>query len=88
VTLATDEASLATLIQFPQNIRQVKGVQYAIVVNYQNAPPSGADQWMGMWNGAMGRLGGGEMFSGPDGKIWSVSDPNGHEHFRTYVIPD
>ena len=87
VTLPTDEATLSSLIKFPKRIAQVKGRQYAIVVNYVGAPSSGADRWLGVWAGAVGRIEG-EMFAGPDGETWPSSFPDGVVlRFRTYVAP-
>jgi hypothetical protein len=87
VTLAADEAPLSTLIKFPQKIRQVKGRRYAIAVNYENAPASGAGRWLGVWAGGSGSIRG-EMLAGPDGKTWFASGDDDHAlRFRTYVLP-
>jgi len=53
-TLTTNAAGLSQVIVFPQTIPQVAGAQYAIVVNYQGAPPEGAGQAQGEWYGAGG----------------------------------
>jgi hypothetical protein len=87
VTLAADEAPFTMLIKFPQKIAQVKGRQYAIVVNYADAPPSGAGQWLGVWAGGAGSIKG-ERLAGPDGKKWPSSRHDGITlRFRTYVAP-
>src|SRR5262249_8251980 len=54
VTLSSNTSTLPQLIVFPQLIPQVAGVRYAIVVNYQGAPPEGAGHQQGLWNGATG----------------------------------
>jgi hypothetical protein len=87
VSVKEGEAPLSTLIEFPQRIRQVKGTRYAIVVNYENAPPSGGHQWLGVWAGGTGSIEGG-MFFGADGKSWAAAEEGHVLRFRTYVIPD
>ena len=88
ITLPTGSAPLSLLIAFPKPVPQVAGVQYAIVVNYADAPPSGAGQGLGHWSGTTRNpYKDGELFFGPDGNIWFASSINDHDvHFRTYVI--
>lgn len=78
------------LISFPGSIHQEAGAQYAIVVNYINAPPVGVGQWMGSWYGATGdQYPDGELFYGPEGETWYVSSLKDHDvQFQTYVVPD
>ena len=51
-TLSPNSAPPSLLITFPQVINIAAGVQYAIVVNYQGAPPAGPYQVQGSWTGA------------------------------------
>jgi hypothetical protein len=85
-TLSSSSAPLSLLITFPQVINITAGVQYAIVVNYEGAPPPGPGQFQGVWGGASGDLypGGALYFSPLDGISWSVS-PDADLHFQTYV---
>jgi hypothetical protein len=53
-TLSPSSAPLSLLITFPQVIHIAAGVQYAIVVNYEGAPPPGPGQSQGIWAGATG----------------------------------
>jgi hypothetical protein len=88
--LQTDESLLSNLIKFPQEIQQIAGVQYAIVVNYFNAPPAGAYQALGAWSGSGGNnYQGGEYFHSLDGQSWFASGLEEYKlHFQTYVIPN
>jgi hypothetical protein len=77
------------LITFPQAINIVAGVQYAIVVNYQGAPPPGAYQVQGSWYGAAGNYDyypGGNSYGSIDGSSWFSNEGfYFDEHFQTYV---
>lgn len=86
-TIASGSAPLSLLIQFPQTIPVEAGVQYAIVVNYDNAPPPTPGQALGGWAGASGGNpypGGSFYFSYRDGLSW-IHAGGGDLHFRTYV---
>src|SRR5580765_7987602 len=71
VTLTSNSAALSQLIQFPQLIQQIAGVQYAIVVNYLGAPPPGWSAEQGTWSGgnlnSRSLYAGGEDFESFDG---------------------
>jgi hypothetical protein len=84
-TVASGSAPLSLLIHFPQTITIQAGVQYAIVINYEGAPPPAPGQALGAWTGATGDPypGGGMYFSYRDGISWFQSE--GDLHFRTYV---
>ncbi len=85
-TLSSSSAPLSLLITFPQVIHITAGVQYAIVVNYESAPPPGPNQFQGIWGGAGGDQypGGALYFSFLDGISW-FGLGFGDLHFRTYV---
>jgi hypothetical protein len=78
------------LITFPTPILQEAGTQYAIVVNYVNAPPAGAGHWLGNWYGSTGdQYPDGELFYGPEGETWYASSVKDHDvQFQTYVVPN
>jgi hypothetical protein len=86
-TLRSGSAPLSLLITFPQVIPIVAGVQYAIVVNYEGAPPPGPGQSQGNWAGATGdRYPDGALyFSFLDGISWVMLTPGADVHFQTYV---
>jgi len=89
-TLSSSSAPLSLFITFPQPVNIVTGVQYAIVVNYEGAPPPGPGQVQGFWMGAIGDLytGGDVYASYLDGISWSWFQGD-DLHFRTYVdVPD
>jgi hypothetical protein len=70
----------------------VAGVQYAIVVNYEGAPPPGPGQFQGGWAGASGNQypGGAAYASFLDGISWVVEEAGllgADLHFQTYVNP-
>ena len=83
--------SLQTVIPFSTSIPQVAGQQYAILVDYPEAPPfqdgitEAAD-----WNGATGNAypAGTLMFTFDGGATWESSAFGGDVHFRTFVIPN
>jgi len=86
-TLNSNSAPLSLLITFPQMINIVAGGQYAIVVNYQGAPPPGPGQFQGSWNGATGNVyTRGDLYASVDGSSWFPTSLGNHDvHFRTYV---
>jgi hypothetical protein len=69
-------------------IRITAGVQYAIVVNYEGAPPPGPDQFQGIWAGESGNqyTRGALYASFLDGISWFLL-AEGDVHFQTYVNP-
>jgi hypothetical protein len=84
--------SLSTVIPFSTAIPQVAGQQYAILVDYPEAPPfedgiiEAAD-----WNGATGNAyaGGTLMSSFDNGATWQSFAADGFDvHFRTFVLPN
>jgi hypothetical protein len=85
-TLNSNSAPLSLLITFPQVINIVAGKQYAIVVNYQGAPPS-FGQGQGVWSGATGNVyTGGDLYFSVAGSSWFPSSLGNHDvHFQTYV---
>jgi hypothetical protein len=88
-TLGSGSAPITLLITFPETIHIIAGDQYAIIVNYEGAPPARKGQSLGMWSGASGdTYTGGEIFTSvSDGIVWSeVAD--GDFHFQTYVNYD
>ncbi len=84
------EAPPDRLISFPSPIRQEAGMQYAIVVNYVDAPVVDDGQWQGSWFGVTGdQYPDGELFYGPEGETWFASSVKNHDvQFQTFVIPD
>jgi hypothetical protein len=85
-TLDSSSAPLSLLITFPQTINIIAGVQYAIVVNYEGAPPPGPFQFQGIWSGTIGDFypGGSVYSSVSDGISWFQS-ADADLHFQTYV---
>lgn len=85
-TLRSGSAPISQVITFPRAISIVAGDQYAIVVNYEGAPPAGQGKSLGMWSGASGDTypGGKSFASISDGILWSQS-AEGDFHFQTYV---
>ena len=77
------------LITFPYPILQEAGTQYAIVVNYVDAPPAGVGHGLGTWYGSTGdQYPDGELFYGPEGETWYASSVKNHDvQFQTYVVP-
>jgi len=70
---------------FPQEVRQVAGEQYAIVVHYPDAPPAGVGQVQSTWTGATGDpYPGGKMCMSTDGDSWRVEDDY-DLHFQTFI---
>jgi hypothetical protein len=86
--LDSSSSPLTRLITFPQDIRVTAGTQYAIVVNYQGAPPEGAGAALGGWAGAVGDIyrRGSAVFSFDYGASWSSYASEGFDlHFQTNV---
>lgn len=85
-TLASGNAPLSLLIRFPQTPTINAGVQYAIVVNFDGAPPPAPGQALGGWTGAAGNPypGGENHYSFSDGISWFQFE-GGDLHFRTYM---
>jgi hypothetical protein len=84
--------SLNTVIPFSTTIAQVAGQQYAILVDYPDAPMffNGQDI-AGEWNGTDGNLySAGTLFTTFDnGVTWTSSQANGFDlHFKTFVTPN
>ena len=79
--------SLSDMIAFNQDIPQVTGSQYAIVVHFEGAPPP--SHLEGIWTGATGNLypGGDDLLSFDDGQTWCFcgGQDNFDSHFITYV---
>lgn len=86
-TLDSNSAPLSLLITFPQVINIVAGERYAIVVNYQGAPPPGANQFQGLWSGATGNVyTRGDLYASVDSSSWFPTSLGDHDvHFQTYV---
>jgi len=81
-TLTQSSAPLSLLITFPQTINMIAGVQYAIVVNFEGAPPNRPE---GVWYGAGGNYyTGGEAYASIDGSSWLAGE-DFDLHFQTYV---
>jgi hypothetical protein len=86
------DLSINTVIPFSTSIAQVAGQQYAIVVDYPEAPPfvDGIEN-TASWNGSDGNFyAAGTMFSTFDnGTTWKSYQTEGNDlHFQTFVIPN
>jgi hypothetical protein len=86
------DLSINTVIPFSTTITQVAGQQYAILVDYPEAPPfvDGIGN-TASWNGSDGNFyAAGTMFSTFDnGATWTSYQAQGFDlHFRTFVIPN
>lgn len=86
--LDSNGASLSQVITFPTPIAITAGVQYAIVLSYEGAPPAGAGQGQGSWSGGTGdQYAGGQLLAkgivNPTG--W-FAYPTYDVHFVTYVL--
>jgi hypothetical protein len=70
-TLGTADSPLTSIIQFSSPVAQLKGQQYAIVVDYPDAPPLGQAQ--GAWTGTTTNCyAGGNDVGSEDGVTWSA----------------
>jgi hypothetical protein len=86
------DLSINTVIPIPGNVAQVKGQQYAILVDYPDAPPfvNGIGN-TASWNGADGNgYAAGTMFATFDGgTTWTSYASQGFDlHFQTFVVPN
>lgn len=85
------DLNINTMIPFPTPIPQVAGQQYAIVVNYPDAPPF-VDGIINVssWNGAFdNEYPAGTFASTFDGgTTWDNLDQGFDLHFQTFVIPN
>jgi hypothetical protein len=88
-TLNSGSSPISQFISFPQSIHFIAGDQYAIVVNYENAPPAGKGQGQGIWLGATrDTYSGGNLYTSiSDGISW-VQMEGEDLHFQTYVNYD
>ncbi len=85
-TLSTPDAPLTLPITFTQVIESVAGTQYAIVVDYEGAPPPSPPDAQGTWSGATGDVyTGGALYFSVDGTSWFLSGPDHDVHFTTHV---
>jgi hypothetical protein len=84
--------SINTVIPFSTPIPQVAGQQYAIVVDYPEAPPfEDSNIEAADWNGATGNAypAGTLLSSSNGGTTWQSFASEGFDvHFRTFVIPN
>lgn len=83
--LDSSSSPLTRVITFPRKIRVRAGTQYAIVVNYQGAPPPPST--LGTWDGATGDAypRGSALQSFDNGVSWSSQGEGFDLHFQTYV---
>jgi hypothetical protein len=83
--LDSSSSPLTLIIRFPQKIQVSAGTQYAIVVNYQGAPPPPSG--LGAWDGATGDAypRGSSIQSFDNGVSWSSQGEGFDLHFQTYV---
>ena len=87
-TLRASSASFDELIAFSEDIEQLAGATFAIVVSYAGAPPPGAGHGVGHWVGRGDVYAGGFQMASVDGVDWSlVQYPQFDLHFRTFVAP-
>ncbi len=88
---AGGDLSINTVIPFSTSIPQVAGQQYAILVDYPDAPTFfNGQENSGSWNGTDGNLyTAGTMFTTFDnGATWTSVASNGFDlHFQTFVTP-
>jgi hypothetical protein len=86
------DLALTTVIPFSTAIAQVAGQQYAILVDYPEAPPFvNGIQNTASWNGAGGNLypAGTLLSTFDNGTTWQSSESDGFDlHFKTFVIPN
>jgi hypothetical protein len=82
-TLASSIVPLSLLITFPQTIEITAGVQYAIVVSFEGAPPG---QTQGSWQGSYSNPYPGGALYLFDGIRWfQLGSLEADGHFQTYV---
>jgi hypothetical protein len=87
-TVDAGGASLSDFIAFSQVIGVTAGVQYAIVVDYPQAPPPDGLNPVGEWHGAgSDQYPRGHEFFSFDGVVWRLDIPSIDLFFRTYVVP-
>jgi hypothetical protein len=78
-------APISQVIPVWPPLLQVAGHEYAIVVDYPQAPPHGPGAGQGTWAGATGDLyPNGQLVSSHDGLSWTPG-PGADLHFITYV---
>lgn len=86
------DLSINTVIPFTTSIPQVAGQEYAIVVDYPDAPAFVNGQASaGSWNGSDGNLypAGTLVSTFNDGGTWTSFQSQGFDvHFQTFVIPN
>ncbi|HKO46211.1 MAG TPA: calcium-binding protein [Polyangiaceae bacterium] len=86
------DLSLNTVIPFSTPIPQLAGQQYAIIVDYPDAPPFVDNQRpQGDWIGATGNAypAGTMVDSWDNGATWRSRQAEGFDlHFKTFVIPN
>jgi hypothetical protein len=86
------DLALSTVIPFSTSIPQVAGQQYAIVVDYPEAPPfvNGIEN-TASWNGSDGNFyhAGTDFSTFDGGTTWQSYQSQGFDlHFQTFVIPN
>ena len=81
--LATSDSLFDSVVQFSPPIEQVTGRQYAIVVDYPDAPPIG--QMQGIWDGtaSIDCYAGGNDVASVDGINWARAGDD--LHFRVFI---
>jgi hypothetical protein len=85
-TLASSTAPLSLLITFPQTIEITAGVQYAIVVSFEGAPPPGPEQVQGVWLGSYSNpYPGGALYLFDGARWFQLGSLEADGHFQTYV---
>jgi hypothetical protein len=89
---ASGDLAVTTVIPFSTAIPQVAGQQYAILVDYPEAPPfvDGIEN-TASWNGSDGNLypGGTLLSTFDNGTTWQSFESDGFDlHFQTFVIPN
>lgn len=81
-----------TIIPLPGTVPQVAGQQYAIIVDYPEAPPFVDNAPVaGEWNGSTGNVypAGTLLSSFDNGATWISFESQGFDvHFQTFVIPN
>jgi hypothetical protein len=89
---ASGDLSINTVIPFSTSIPQVAGRQYAILVDYPDAPTFfNGQENSGSWNGSDGNLypGGTLCTTFDNGTTWTSFQSSGVDvHFQTFVTPN